>query len=175
MKKLIALLAALCLVLSCAALAEETVFTVRNNVTFGDNMEKVIASESVPYEEIERENTRGPVSFTEVEYEKVTENNVPADVKYLFVDDALAAVKINYDTRDITPSRLREKLTGLYGPSAPLDLTLLGSGVYALDDDGRPEKNAEAWTAGNVMIVLEQDDDDLDMTFIDLSAPWIKK
>ncbi len=43
-----------------------------------------------------------------------------------------------------------------------------------MDDDGRPEGRVEAAVSGNVMVVLELDEDDIDVTFIDLNAGYIK-
>ena len=54
MKKMLTVLVALILTLGMtAAFAEETPFTIRNNVTFGMNMDDVIASEPVRYHEID--------------------------------------------------------------------------------------------------------------------------
>ena len=47
------------------------------------------------------------------------------------------------------------------------------NGIYAVDDDGRPEGAVEAWTVGSVMIVLENDRDGITVTFVDLSAAWL--
>ena len=43
-----------------------------------------------------------------------------------------------------------------------------------MDDDGHPEGLVEAAVNGNVMVVIEQDEDDIDVTFIDLTAAYIR-
>ncbi|MBR0463909.1 MAG: hypothetical protein IJJ23_05940 [Clostridia bacterium] len=176
MRKLIAVMISLCLLCGAAAAAGQTPFTVRNGVAFGMVMDDVIATESVPYQEIENETTRGPVTFVELEYEDITENGLQADLKYMFVDDALAAVVFSYDEEDagVSYDVVRESLVGQYGESSALDLALLGNGVYALDDHGRLEGQTEAWTIGDVMIVLERDEDDFDVAFVDLAAQYVK-
>ena len=153
--------------------AEEAVFTFRNGVTFGMKMDDVISAESSMFYEIDKERTRGPVTFMELEYEKVTENNVRADLSYLFVDDALVAIRVDYETRDISYAQLKAALTAEYGETAQLDRAVLGNGIYAVDDDGRPEYRSEAIVSGNLVIVLELDEDDIDVTYVDLSAPYI--
>ena len=174
MKKLLAFLAALCL-LCAAALAEEPVFTFRSGVTFGLNMDQVMEAETVPYHEIDNERTKGPVSFAELEYEDVTENGMKADLKYLFVGNELVAIQVSYDTEDrgISYEAVRDALEKAYGPSAALDAAALGNGIYAVDDEGRPEGQTEAWASGAVMIILVRDDDDVDVTYVDLSAAYI--
>ena len=69
-------------------------------------------------------------------------------------------------------SRLAE-LTAKYGESAPVDLAKLGNGIYAVDDDGRLEGRTEAIVFGNVMIIIEADEDDVDLTYVDLNAAYI--
>jgi len=155
------------------AQTEAAPFTVRG-MTFGMTLEQVIAAETAGRYELDNERTLGPVTFTKLEYEDVRENGVPCDVNYLFVNDLLVAAKINYDTDDIGFDQLKADLTRLYGESAGLDTAALGNGIYAVDDDGRSESKVEAWTSGDVMIVLEKDDDDLDVTYVDLAASYIK-
>ena len=170
MKKMLSVLVALILTLGLtAALAEETPFTIRNNVTFGMNMDDVIASEPVRYHEIDNEHAHGGVTFAELEYKHVTENNVPVEIKYLFVGNELVAVRFNYEARDIG----YEQLAAKFGPFSALDPAALGRGIYAVDDDGRPEFGAESAVQGNVAVVLELDEDDIDVTFVDLAAGYI--
>ena len=176
MKKTFSILVALMMILTAAAaLAEATPFTFRNGVTFGMNMDDVIATESVRYHEIDRNHTHGPVDFMELEYEHITENGVRADLKYLFVGNELVAIRVGYDSWAISFQQLEADLTAKYGPAAAtVDLNALGNGIFAVDDDGRLERRAEAFVSGNVMIVLEQDGDDIDLTYVDLSAANIK-
>ena len=175
MKKTFSILLALALILTAAAsLAEGTPFSFRSGVTFGMSMNDVIAAETVRYDEIDRDRTHGPVEFIELEYEHITENGVRADLKCFFAGDALAAIRVSYETRDISFRQVEADLTAKYGAAVPVDLNLLGNGIYAVDDDGRLERNAEAILFGNVMIILEQDGDDIDVTFVDLNASYIK-
>lgn len=177
MKKLIAILAVMVLALAVsAAPAEEAAFTIRNNVTFGMNMDDVIATETARYHEIDDEHTHGGITFTEVEYEHVTENNIPCDVKYLFVTNELVAVRFSYEARDIGYEQLKADLTAQYGEFGIMEQAnvALGNGVYAVDDDGRPEGMAEATIINNVAVVIEKDEDDIEVTILDLSADYIK-
>ena len=54
-----------------------------------------------------------------------------------------------------------------------MDLTRLGNGIYAVDDDGRLERKAEAIVYGNVMIIIEADEEEVDVTYVDLNAAYI--
>ena len=172
MKKLFAILTALCMLLSAAALAEAPAFTLRNGITFGLNMDQIMSAEPTRYHEIDTEHTRG-ITFDTLEYENVTENGARADLTYFFVGNELVALRVEHEARDISYDALKTLLTNTYGESAPVDLTKLGNGVYAVDDDGRLEARAEAWISGQVMIVLEQDEDDLAVTYVDLSAVYV--
>ena len=175
MKKMMAILMALTLVLAAAAaVAEEKTFTFRDGVTFGMNLDQVIAAETGKYE-IDTEHTHGPVTFTELEYEHVTVDNKPADLKYLFVGDELAAIRIDFEEGAVSYDQVKAELTKLSGEAAPVDLAKLGNGISAADDDGRLEAKAEAIVSGNVMIIIEEDKDEVDVTFVDLSAAYINK
>ncbi len=178
MKKLFAILTALTLVLGMtAAFAEATPFTIRNNITFGMNMDKVIAAETERYHEIDNEHTHGGITFSELEYEHVRENNFRVDIKYLFVGNELVAARFNYEARDISYAQLKADLAAKYHEfDVPGRLEdILGRGIYAVDDDGRPEGRIEATIFNNVAIVLEQDEDDIEVTFVDLAAGYIKQ
>ena len=175
MKKFFAVLTVLCLVLSMAALAETvTVFTFRNGVLFGMPQKDVVAAEGKDPHEVDTENTHGPVTFTEVEYEDVKIDDIKADVKYLFVEDALVAIRVNYDDKAVSYDEIDKTLTAAYGEGANLDVKALGNGVYAVDDDGRPETKARLWNGGDVLIVVEQDNDDVDVTYLDATAAYLK-
>ena len=175
MKKTAAVLMALMMVFAAAltAVAEENAFTFRSGVTFGMNMDDVIAAETSRNYEIDHEHTRGPVDFKELEYEHITENGVRADLTYLFVGNELAAIRLNYEDRDVSYEQVKADLTSKYGAAAALDLAVLGNGIYAVDDDGRPEGRTEAIVSGNLMVIMEQDEDDIDVTFVDLGAGYL--
>ena len=173
MKKMLAILMALAMaVATTAALAEENAFTFRNGITFGMNMDQVMAAETGRYE-IDNENTHGPVSFAELEYEHVTVDNKPADLKYYFVGNELVAIRVDFEERAVTFDQAKADLTALAGETAPVDLAKLANGIYAVDDDGRLEAKAEAITTGNVMIIIEEDKDEVDVTFVDLNAAYV--
>ena len=175
MKKLVAVLTVLCLVLSMAALAEKAaVFTFRNGVLFGMPQKDVVGTEGNASYEVDTENTLGPVTFTEVEYEDVKIDNAKADVKYMFVEDALVAIRVNYDDDAVRYDEIDKTLTAAYGEGSALDVKALGNGVYAVDDDGRPEAKAKLWNGGDVMIVVEQDEDEVDVTYLDATAAYLK-
>ena len=176
MKKMLAILMALAMVFAAAAaMAEASTFALRNGVTFGMNMDQVMAAETGRYE-IDNEHTHGPVDFAELEYENVAieeAGNAPANLKYLFVGNELVAIRADFEERDITFDQVKADLTALSGEAGAVDLALLANGIYAVDDDGRLEGKAEAIVSGNLMIVIEQDEDDINVTFVDLNAAYV--
>ena len=173
MKKILAIVTALTMVFAVATvLAEENAFTFRNGITFGLNMDQVMATETGRYE-IDSEHTRGPVTFDELEYEHVSVNDKPADLTYLFVGNELVAIRIDLEEYAATFDQVKADLTAKYGESAPVDLAMLGNGIYAVDDDGRFEGRAEAIISGNVMIIIEADEEEVDVTYVDLNAAYI--
>ena len=173
MKKILAIVMALAMVFAAATvLAEENTFTFRNGVTFGLNMDQVMDMETGAYE-IENEHTRGRVTFYELEYEHTTVDDKPADLTYLFVGNELVAIKVNLEEHAATFDQVKADLTAKYGEAAPVDLTRLGNGIYAVDDDGRLERKAEAIVYGNVMIIIEADEEEVDVTYVDLNAAYI--
>ena len=173
MKKILAIVMALAMVFAAATvLAEENTFTFRNGVTFGLNMDQVMDMETGAYE-IENEHTRGRVTFYELEYEHTTVDDKPADLTYLFVGNELVAIRVDLEEYAATFDQVKAALTEKYGESAPVDLAKLGNGIYAVDDDGRLEGRTEAIVFGNVMIIIEADEDDVDVTFVDLNAAYI--
>ena len=157
---------------AATVLAEENAFTFRNGITFGLNMDQVMATETGRYE-IDSEHTRGPVTFDELEYEHVSVNDKPADLTYLFVGNELVAIRIDLEEYAATFDQVKADLTAKYGESAPVDLARLGNGIYAVDDDGRFEGRAEAIISGNVMIIIEADEEDVNVIYVDLNAAYI--
>ena len=175
MKKLFAVLTVLCLVFSKAAMAEGDTFAFRNGVQFGMTQNEVTTTEGNARYEVDTEHTHGSVTFTEVEYENVNGDDVKGDVAYLFLDDKLVAIHVDFDEKDNTFESAEKYLTEKYGEGQELDLKTLGNGVYAVDDDGHPEAKAKAWTGDGFTVVLEEDDDgDIDVTYVDLNADYIK-
>lgn len=176
MKKLIAILTALCLMCSAAAFAEQaSAFTVKEGVTFGMNQNDLIAALNGARYETDTEHTHGAgIIFTEVEVEDQNVFGVRADVHYLFFNGKLAAIHVDCDDGSNAYSQLKAKGTEAYGESAPVDMAKLGNGIYAADDDGRFEGQTECWIDGNVMIILEKEaDGDTDVHMIDLTAEFI--
>ena len=173
MKKILAIVMALAMVFAAATvLAEENTFTFRNGVTFGLNMDQVMDMETGAYK-IENEHTRGRVTFYELEYEHTTVDDKPADLTYLFVGNELVAIRVDLEEYAATFDQVKAALTEKYGEAAPVDLAKLGNGIYAVDDDGRFEGRAEAIISGNVMIIIEADEEDVDVTYVDLNAAYI--
>ena len=138
MKKLLAALMALVMLMVIAASAEENAFTFHNGVQFRMNMDQIKAVETGRYE-YDNEHTHGPVDFAELEYEHTKVDGIRAEVKYLFVGNELVAIRVNYETRDISYNQLKDNLTSKYGLAAAVDKALLANGIYAVDDDGRLE------------------------------------
>ena len=180
MKKLISVLTALCLLCAAfAALAEATEATEQNfsnGISFGMTIDEVKAIAGAP-KETDTEHTHGPVTFTKLEYEKVTDPklNVTSDQDYYFVDGKLVAVSFEYETKHVSYEAVKEMLSS-YGEFTAPDLVLLGNGIYAVDDDGRTETNVLSIVDNNIMVVLEldEDGDDIDVTLVDLTADYVK-
>ncbi len=173
MKKILAIVTALTMVFAATTvLAEENAFTFRNGITFGLNMDQVMATETGRFE-IDNEHTLGPVDFAELEYEHVEVDGKPADLAYFFVGNELVAIRVNLEEHATTFEQTKAQLTAKYGEAGPVDLAKLGNGIYAVDDDGRLEWTAEAIVSGNVMIIIEADEDDVDVTYVDLNAAYI--
>ena len=186
MKKLIAVIAVLCLLsASFAALAEAPAEAVTekasfsNGVRFGMTQAEVIAIEGAPAE-TDTESTKGMVTFAELEYKQVPDallNNAIVDRKYLFVEDKLVAIRIDFDIKSIAYEMVKEALAAK-GELVTPDFTTLGNGVFAVDDDGTPELNSLAHIdeLNHLMTVLEPDadGDDVDITILDLDADYLK-
>ena len=124
MKKTLAILTALVMVFTAAAVLAEDAgeMTFSGNVKFNMDMDQVmglVKDVGMTNPEIEKEKTRGPVEFWELEYEHVTDSEgYTADVKYLFVGNGLVAV--HYDMADGTSyEKVKAQLTGAYGEAVP--------------------------------------------------------
>ena len=184
MRKIIAVLTVLCLLCaSFAALAEapaaEKKIAFANGVEFGMSQAEVIAIEGTP-NETDTEEIKGIVTFIELEYKKVPDamfDNAVVDRKYLFVDDKLVAIRIDFETGSIAYEKVKEALAAMGELTAP-DFILLGNGIFAVDEDGKPELNSLAHIdeEHSLITVLELDEDgkDVDITILDLSADYIK-
>ena len=176
MKKIFALMTVLCLLCSAAALAETAApFSFRNGITFGMTENEVIAAEGNIRCEHDRERIRGGALFDELEFEHILENGKDADLHCFFLDGRLVAARIDFDG-DWGPSydEVKNSLTAAYGEASALDLNALGNGIYLLDDDGRLGRRTDAFQAGNALIVLHQDGDDLEVGYFDLTAAYLK-
>ena len=177
MKKLIATLMALTLVITVAAtaaLAEESVqWVFRGGVEFDMDMEQVMELENRPKYEIESEKTRGTVEFYELEYEDIVEEGIKYDLKYLFVGNSLVAIHYDFDD-GVSYDTIKGKLAA-YGEAVPFDAAAIGNGKYAVDDDGDLKDCVEMINAGDgLIIVLERDKDgDVDVTFVNVNAAYI--
>ena len=175
MKKLLAVLTVLCLIFSMAVMAEGESFTIRNGGQFGMTQDEVTATEGDARYEVDNERTLGSVTFTEVEYENATIGDGKGDVTYLFLDNKLVAIRVDFDKKANNFEAAEKYLTETFGEGQDLDLKTLGNGVYAVDDDGHPEAKAKAWTGDGFTVVLEEDDDgDIDVTYVDMNADYIK-
>ena len=177
MKKALAILAGLVMVftVSAAALAEETTGPVFSmGVQFNMDMDQVMQLVNLPNPEIDREETRGPVEFYELEYENVkTDEGFTCDVKYLFVGNSLVAM--HYDMADGTSyDAIKAQYEELYGKAIPFDAAKIGNAKYVIDDDGDLKDCKEMIEANGFTIVLEKDHDgDVDVTILNPTAAYI--
>ena len=180
MKKLIAILLVLSVTFALAVTAahadEATSCVFRNGIEFNMDMDQVMGSMkelNLPEPEIDREKTRGSVEFWELEYENIaTYDGFTADMKYFFVGNGLVAIHYDF-AKGTSYDQVKQALTG-FGEAVPFDGAALGNAKYFIDDDG-DLKDCEEMIVGNgVTIVLEQDDDgDVDVTFLDPIAAYI--
>lgn len=180
MKKLIATLVALMMVLgvaACALAEEETKQTLVGNVQFDMDMDQVMQQvESLlttTKKEIET-NMRGTTEFYELEYEDVVDaDGFTADIKYLFVGNGLVAVHL--DMADGTDyAKVKSDLTADGSEAVPFDAAKIGNGKFAIDDDGDLKDCKEMIELEGLTIILEQDKDgDVDVTFLNPAATYI--
>ena len=179
MKKALAILTGLVMVfaVTAVALAEETTAPVFSmGVQFNMDMDQVMQLVNLPNPEIDTEKTRGPVTFTELEYENVqTGEGFTCDVKYLFVGNGLVAM--HFDLADGTSyETVKAQLEELYGKAVAFDAAKVGNGKYAIDDDGDLKDCKEMIEAEGFTFVLEQDHEgDVDITILDPTAAYINK
>ena len=181
MKKLIATLVALMMVLgvaACALAEEEVKPTVVGNVQFDMDMDQVmqqVESLITPVKkEIEGPKMRGTTEFYELEYEDVTDAfGFTADIKYLFVGNGLVAVHL--DMADGTDyAKVKSDLTADGSEAVPFDAAKIGNGKFAIDDDGDLKDCKEMIEREGLTIILEQDKDgDVDVTFLNPAAAYI--
>ena len=60
-----------------------------------------------------------------------------------------------------------------YGEGVKPDLSVLGNGLYMLDDKGHLSANTLVWTVGNSILVLEQEErDEAELTCFNLNADF---
>ena len=137
------------------------------------NMDDAIAAIGRADYEIDNENTSGPVSFTDLEYDNASVNGMHADEHYLFVGNELVAIRVCFDKKAVSFDEAVARVSGMYGEAADVDLAVLANGIYAVDDDGKLEGKAAAVVSGDLMIVIEEDEDEVEVTYIDLTAAYI--
>ena len=90
------------------------------------------------------------------------------------MDGKLIGAKAEYDDNPAIFEQLKAKLNADFGEGVAPDLSVLGKGIYAVDDDGRLEGKSIAWISGDMIIVMEQDEDDVKVSCLDLSAEYVK-
>ena len=181
MKKLIATLVALMMVLgvaACALAEEETRQTIVGNVQFDMDMDQVMQQvESLlttTKKAIEGPKMRGTTEFYELEDEDVDDaEGSPADIKYLFVGNGLVAVHL--DMADGTDyEKVKATLVKDASEAVPFDAAKIGNGKFAIDDDGDLKDCKEMIEREGLTIILEQDKDgDVDVTFLNPAAAYI--
>ena len=140
---------------------------------YGMNMDDVIAAIGRADYEIDQEKTNGPITFTELEYDNAAVNGMHADEHYLFVGNELVAIRVCFDKKMVTFDEAVARVSGMYGEAADVDLAVLANGIYAVDDDGKLEGKAAAVVSGDLMVVIEEDEDEVEVTYVDLTAAYI--
>lgn len=140
---------------------------------FGMKMDEVIAAIGRTGYEIDAEHTHGSVTFTELEYEHVAVDGKRADEHYLFVGDELVAIQICFEAGITTFDQVKADLAGIYGEAKALDLAVLANGIYAVDDEGKLEGRAEGMIVGDMMVVIEENEKEIEVTYVDLTAAYV--
>ena len=100
-------------------------------------------------------------------------NGMHADEHYLFVGNELVAIRVCFDKKMVTFDEAVARVSGMYGDAADVDLAVLANGIYAVDDDGKLEGKAAAVVSGDLMVVIEEDEDEIEVTYVDLTAAYI--
>ncbi len=176
MKKLIAVITALCLALSLtAAFAEGTTavdHVVKEGIQYGMTQADVAAQLGNARIEIDTERTHGGITFTEIEVENFEYRGKRADVHFLFYNDKLVAAHVDFEDNAVAYNELRDMIQKDLPDATPYDLGGLGTKIYALDDDGRLEGMAEAFMVDNKLLVIEQDEEDVNLYMLDLSSEF---
>jgi len=140
---------------------------------FGMTMAEVIAAIGSAAYEIDTEHTHGPVTFTELEFENTSVDGKFADEHYMFVDDELVAIRICFEEGAVTFDQARQDLTAIYGEFTDLDLSKLGNGIYAVDDDGKLKGKAVSAVTDDFMVVIVEDGNEVEVTYIDVTAAFL--
>ena len=176
MKKIFAAFTILVMIFTAAAAfaQEADVPTFTYGVQFHMDIDQVMKLVPMTQYEIESEETQGGVMFRNIEYEKETDiSGLIAQIKYLFVRNSLVAIRLDIED-DTGYESIRAILTETYGTAVPFDAAQIGNGRYALDDNGDLRDCREMIVSGGLTIVLEQDGDgDVDVTFLDTTAAYI--
>lgn len=174
MKKLFAILMSVCLIVSVAAAVaeeEEKPFAVTDEITIGMSQEELIATLGNAVYEVDTEHTHSEIVFTEVELKNTTMFDLPADIHFLFSENKLVAIKVDFDETVKAYDQLKAQLTETYGEAVTADPAAMGKATFAVDDDGILENAMECWASGNVAILLDKDTDgDVDLYFVQLDA-----
>lgn len=174
MKKLIAILTALCLALTLtAAFAEQAApnYVVQEGIQFGMNRETLIGQLGTTMYKIDTEHTHGDITFTEVEIEDTNFRGKRADVHFVLYNDVLVAAQVEFDDGAVNYDELLESIKKDVPDAVTYDLAELGKKIYALDDDGRLEGRAQAFEWEKKLLVIEQDKDDVKLYMLDLN--WV--
>ena len=180
MKKLFAVLTALCLLCCSVAVFAEAApaapvespkpIYITPDVTFGMSQEDVIkAHGNARYErDVENDVPGLFIETLEFEHYRVMDNDF-AEIHYYFINNRLIGAKANFDDNRTVFAKLESKLTAEHGNPTKVDPSMLGNAIFALDDDGRLSPNTVAWISGTTVIVLEQEHDDVNLSCLDLA------
>ena len=107
-------------------------------------------------------------------YENLEIMGVRAEVKYYFLNNKLIGVQVKFDDNTSMYNKMKEQLTEKLGEGVKPDANALGMAIYLADDDAKLEANSLAWIKDSTMAVLEQDDDDVKVTVVNLSDELTK-
>ncbi len=162
----------LCLAVSVCAAADDA-FRFQDVFTWGMTQDEVI--ENLPTRRYEMERER-KLAYLEVDDDRYEFEKIPAEVTFGFRDNALAVIRLSFDTEDrgVSEKAVMDAMEKLYGKAEEVtDLKVvddLTADVDAdeIDMDVRRGDTVMQWTLDdgtNILIRIEGHDDEITAAF----------
>ena len=178
MKKRILVLAVFfifCLSVSACIGADEDIFRFQDTWTWGMDQKEVTGNLKPGTFEFDCERK---LDYLEVDDDRYTWENVPAELKFGFKNGELAVIQLSFDTEDrgVSGDKVLSSLEALYGKSEDAaDEKVLDDLMAMVDPDEiemalRRNDTVRQWALDNGTIILmkvEAGGDDIDVVFFD--------